>query len=254
MQIPAGRLSELFGGKWIIAFGLLGSGVVNILTPLAASSVILITASRVLLGVVQGGIYAACFSMVYQWMPYRERSTGYGLVNAGSAFGVIIASPLSGYLSDSVYFGGWPSSFYAAGLIGIISFIFFAPLVKSYPHLHPWVTKEELLVITKDTSLEDAEESRKMSVPWRRMFTSPAVLATMFAKMSCCLFWVKIPDYFSNVLHVSMTANGIYNCIFSVASIITVCMSGYLSEMLIDSKLLSKTNTRKFFGSLGTYL
>ncbi|KAI1304269.1 Sialin [Halotydeus destructor] len=40
MQIPAGRMAELFGPKVVIATGLAGSAIINLLTPLLAHSVI----------------------------------------------------------------------------------------------------------------------------------------------------------------------------------------------------------------------
>lgn len=53
MQVPAGRISEEFGGRWVVAVSLIGSGLVNILTPFLTFSVPLLTASRVVLGVLQ---------------------------------------------------------------------------------------------------------------------------------------------------------------------------------------------------------
>lgn len=211
MQIPAGRLAELFGGKWIIAFGLLGSGLVNLITPLVASSVFLMTLSRVLLGIVQGGIFASCMALLIKWLPMKERSTGFGLANTGACIGIIIGSPLTGYLSDSVYFGGWPSSFYAAGIIAILSFCLFAPLIKSHPRQHSWVSKEELAYITNgnENDEEDTIKSRSLSTPWKEMLMCPAVISTMFAKLcfsfTTLAFANKFPDYMANVLHVSLT-------------------------------------------------
>lgn len=53
LQIPFGRISELFGGKYIVAIGILVSGVINLLTPLLARSVPLMITSRIALGIFQ---------------------------------------------------------------------------------------------------------------------------------------------------------------------------------------------------------
>lgn len=55
MQVPSGRMAEEFGGKTIVAISLIGSGVVNIITPLVAPSVTLLVLSRMALGFIQGG-------------------------------------------------------------------------------------------------------------------------------------------------------------------------------------------------------
>jgi len=38
MQLPAGRVAEMFGAKWVILVGLIGSGLINAITPLIASN------------------------------------------------------------------------------------------------------------------------------------------------------------------------------------------------------------------------
>lgn len=57
MQVPSGRMAEEFGGKTIVAISLIGSGVINLITPLVAPSVTLLVISRMALGFIQGGEY-----------------------------------------------------------------------------------------------------------------------------------------------------------------------------------------------------
>ena len=57
MQVPSGRFAETYGAKWVIATSLLGTGIINLLTPIATESVPAFMASRAVLGVVQGGLF-----------------------------------------------------------------------------------------------------------------------------------------------------------------------------------------------------
>ena len=47
-QVPAGRLSELFGGKWLVAAGIFFSGLINIVTPWVARYLWLLVTSRII--------------------------------------------------------------------------------------------------------------------------------------------------------------------------------------------------------------
>lgn len=115
MQVPSGRLAESFGGKWIVSIGLLGTGLLNLVTPLIAYSYGLLITSRVLLGLLQGGIFPACYSIVYNWLPQNERSLGFAMMDVGTNIGTIVATTMTGYLSEYGFADGWPSTFYTSG-------------------------------------------------------------------------------------------------------------------------------------------
>lgn len=115
VQIPGGRLAEVFGGKYVMLIGLLGSAVINLLTPLFAKSTVVLIISRVVMGFLNGGIFPAAYTIVANWLPLKERSTGIGLVGVSMAVGSILSGSLTGYLSHHGFAGGWPSAFYVAG-------------------------------------------------------------------------------------------------------------------------------------------
>lgn len=48
--------------------------MINLLTPLAAGNQYVLVATRVLLGVLQGGLFPAGFAMLAQWFPLRGNS------------------------------------------------------------------------------------------------------------------------------------------------------------------------------------
>lgn len=87
---------------------LLGSGVINVLTPLAANAGIgALTTSRVLLGAFQGGIMPALFATLCKWLPSGEKAIGFGMTEVGTNLGSITASGLGGYLAEYGFAGGW---------------------------------------------------------------------------------------------------------------------------------------------------
>lgn len=244
MQIPSGRMAETFGGKKIVTISLIGSGVINLLTPLIASSTRILILSRMILGIVQGGIFPSCYAMIGKWFPLKERSLGFAFMEIGATIGSVIATTSAGYLSEHGFAGGWPSVFYASGLVSLLSFFAWFFLTESSPHKYEGITREELHYIQsgeEETECKDLssrvrsadiatvcdpsspvpavsgeQESEAVTVtahsvrvPWVRIFTSPPVLAIITSKF--CMGWsfftllTKLPAYLHDVLHVSPT-------------------------------------------------
>lgn len=258
MQIPCGRLAEVFGGKWIVSFSLLGSGILNVLTPHLTSSFALMITSRMTLGLLQCGLFPACFSIIFHWFPLKERSMAYSVMEIGTMLGNVWASAMAGYLAEHGFAGGWPSTFYISGVIAIISCAIWTPLVTSRPSRHCMITTKELSFIKdqdyQSSSIEASlrpEEKKKRKVPWKAIFTNKAVLANVFSKFF--LRWtfytlmMKLPTYLSDVLHMTPTKNGIVNASMYVASMVPVVFIGWFSEQLISKKWLTRTQCRKTF-------
>ena len=64
-QLPGGRLSELWGGKWLFGGGILVTAVFTLLTPLAANaSIYLLYAVRVVEGLGEGVTFPAMMAMI----------------------------------------------------------------------------------------------------------------------------------------------------------------------------------------------
>ncbi|KAI1307942.1 putative inorganic phosphate cotransporter [Halotydeus destructor] len=251
MQIPAAKVSQAFGGKWVICLGLLGSGVVNLATPLIAHGKIYLMASRLLLGVFQGGIFAAGYGILFAWFPKRQRSTGYALMYAGGNLGSILTTFLSGYLSDHGFAGGWPSVFYVSGIIGVVSAIITIPLMTSKPADHMWITQEELDYLHDDEEESKGSDTIKPPIPWLGILTSlPFWVATYQGFVMYFAYGVvasELPTYLSTILHVNSTENGILNMLPYACTFLSTPFCGLISEFLIKKKVASRTNTRKCF-------
>jgi MFS family permease len=152
MQIPSGRMAEEFGGKTIVSISLIGSGIINLLTPLAASrSVRLMVLTRMFLGFVQGGIFPSCYSMITKWFPLSERSLGFAFMEIGATIGSVIATTMGGYLSEHGFSGGWPSVFYVSGLLALIAFTAWYSFTESSPSTYPGMPSDELIYIQGDS-------------------------------------------------------------------------------------------------------
>ncbi|KAI1305177.1 putative inorganic phosphate cotransporter [Halotydeus destructor] len=248
LQIPVGRLAELFGAKWIIAAGMLGSGLINVVTPSLTYSTNLFIFSRFAIGILQAGIFPAGYGLLCNWFPSNERGLAFGVQDSGRILGIIISAILTGFLCDH---GGWPSAFYIAGTSAFISSAIFVTYVTNSPEDNFRVSEKELRHIQQDIGDDTVRTKELVPVPWKSILTTPSVWALIFAHFSTA--WQslmqdsKIPTYMSDVLRVSSTANGILNALLYLATCTTTAIGGPLSEWLISSERLSRSNTRKLF-------
>ncbi|KAI1294733.1 putative transporter slc-17.2 [Halotydeus destructor] len=249
LQIPSGRMADIFGSKYVIALGLLGSGLVNLLTPLAASSVLLMTLTRILIGMFQAGIYPATILLCKKWFPVNEVSTAVGLQSFGSSMGSFLSSILTGILSQYGFSGGWPSVFYVSGMIGVLQAILFMILVTNTAEESTRLSITELEMIIKDKRPSESKSSPP--VPWVKILTSAPVWAYFLARFllhyGYSMVSVQTPKYMSDILHVKPAKNGLINGLAYLASCSTLATTGALSEKIVTKGLMSRTNVRKLF-------
>jgi ACS family hexuronate transporter-like MFS transporter len=87
-------------------------------------------AMRLLLGMGEGGTFPASTRVVSEWLPIHERSTGMGIINAGTAVGSVLAPPLIGLV---LFYSGWRAVFFSAGAIGLLWVFFWSVIYRDNP-------------------------------------------------------------------------------------------------------------------------
>jgi ACS family hexuronate transporter-like MFS transporter len=87
-----------------------------------AGGVIALAASRLLLGVGEGGGFPAATRAVAEWFAPRERAAALGIINAGTAVGAVIAPPLIALIlvqADWWNLASWRWVFFVTGAAGL---------------------------------------------------------------------------------------------------------------------------------------
>jgi sugar phosphate permease len=248
IQMPAGIIAEKFGGRWVILVCIFGSATISLITPLITDFPVgVLIAARLILGCCQAGCFPSCFGILVSWMPLKERSSAFSLLNTGAKVGACLPYFFSGVLIASY---GWPALFYVPGVVTTIVLIIFFIMVRSKPEDHPFISEKELMHIQSETQAESSK-AEKPQIPWLRIITNKSVLAVAFFQFAC--FWILtiffsfIPKYLNEVLHVPVGKNGIFNGFVYLISLISLLTTGFLSEIVIQKGILSRTNTRKAF-------
>ena len=121
-QVLGGYLSDKFGAKQVLGYGLIIWSIFTILTPLASyMSFALLILARIGMGLGEGITFPAWHSLYARWIPIGERSRAVGLTNSGLFIGTVFALITTPLI---VIHLGWEWAFYLFGGVGFIWFYF----------------------------------------------------------------------------------------------------------------------------------
>ena len=85
LQVPAGYLSDRYGGKWVLGLGVLFWSMFTVLTPLAALlGISTLLACRFLLGIAEAVTWPSIYSLYSRWVHPDRRASAVGLMNSDS--------------------------------------------------------------------------------------------------------------------------------------------------------------------------
>ena len=87
-----------------------------------AGGIVALAASRLLLGMGEGGGFPAATRAIAEWFRPRDRAAAMGLVNAGTAVGAVVAPPLIALIlvnADWLGLASWRWVFFISGALGL---------------------------------------------------------------------------------------------------------------------------------------
>lgn len=254
-HVPAGVLSDTFGGKQVFGAGIALSVVASLLTPLLAKAhVYAFMAGRFVLGFGQGVMFPCASALVAKWAPPNERSTMTGFVQAGVMLGNALAFFVSGLIMDS--FPGWAPVFYFVGGIGLVWCIFWYTLCYSSPAEHPFISDQEKEMIQTQIALTSKQKPKR--IPWGGILLSLPFLSACMINFghAWALFTMvnEMPLYTRKVLNYDIKNSAIMSALPHLAMIPSAIGVGYLCDWLINRNITPITLNRKIFGLLSNTL
>ncbi|CAK9294379.1 unnamed protein product [Gordionus sp. m RMFG-2023] len=249
-QIPGGWLAS-YSAKYTLGLGVFWTAFLTLFTAMAARmSPYGLLVLRVLEGLGEGVTFPAMHALWAKWAPPQERSKLVAFTYAGAPMGNVIAYPLSGWLCQHGFAGGWPSVFYVMGLLGCIWYIFWQFFVYETPAKHPRISKAELAYLQENISYQD----EKLPIPWLKIFGSIRFWAIAAAHFSYNWgFYTMItilPKFFRDVLNLNVESNGLYSALPFLAQWAMIGLSGAAADFL-TKKGMSITLVRRIFNTCG---
>uniref|UniRef100_A0A4W3H040 Sialin n=1 Tax=Callorhinchus milii TaxID=7868 RepID=A0A4W3H040_CALMI len=245
-QIPGGYLALRFGGKLLLGFGIMGTAVFTLLTPLSADlGYKHLIALRVLEGLGEGVTFPAMHAIWSKWAPPLERSRLISVSYAGAQFGTVVSLPLSGLIC---YYLAWPYVFYIFGVLGISWCILWFWLVSDTPEKHKTISDAE-----RDYIISSLEGQN--IVPWAAIWKSLPVWAIVVAHF--CDNWTTytlltlLPTYMTEILQFDIKENGFLSALPYLGCLLFMIIAGLVADFMMEKLNFTTSVVRKIFTLIG---
>lgn len=165
---------------------------------------------RFLLGMGEGGGFPGSAKAVAEWFLPRERALAFGIFNAGSAVGAVIAPPLIALIVSIL---GWRWVFYLTSGIGFL-WAWLWLRVYTPPTTSRFIGSEERLLI-ESAHVAERETLIKEALPsWTGFFRMGEVRGLMLAKFlsdaSWFFFIFWLPKYLGDERHLDIEHIGYF--------------------------------------------
>ena len=210
------------GGRVIDALGTrLGLGLSVGLWSLAcvlhgfASGAWTLAIARCLLGVGEGPCIPGVVKGAVQWSTPKQRASAIGFANSGSAFGSLVAPPLSVCCAQII---GWRGTFIFVALLGALWLVVWYFVVRQLPKVAP----------PKSRDTRVAFDSLLDSAPVRRL-----LLARFCFDPVCYFYMFWIPQYFATERGMSLEDIGALVWIPFFTLGIANIVAGRLSDIVV---------------------
>jgi len=240
LQIPAGYLSDRFGGKWVLGLGVLFWSLFTLLTPASAAlGITVLLACRFLMGVAEAVTWPSIYSLYSRWVHPNRRASAVGLMNSGISGGAVIALICTPWLI-SVW--SWQGAFYLYGLLGVLWFAVWAPLARSRPaDKTDWDTADAVLATAEAGSAASQNDVSAQPVyprlTVRGMLRSRAVWAVAVAHI--CINWSLylvlswFPTFVNRELGADLQLAGFLALAPTIVSLVMAPLAGRLFDRLV---------------------
>lgn len=258
-KTAAGVVVQRYGGKWILTVSLFGASLTSMVIPFAADHVWLIIVLRLIMGFFFSGSIPAAYDVIVKWIPLKERSICFSMLEVGQNLATITTSTSSGIIYKA---WGWPALFYMPGSIGTAIATVVLMGLRSEPRAEYESEIEMNVISCKNMEIgteedpeaifrADREQMKSVDTPFQKIVSNKAVLtATLFrftTYFNQMLIASKIPAYLRDVQHEDISTNGYTNAGISAFGLFSLLFNGWLSGFLINRRVFKRTTVRKVF-------
>ncbi|XP_048752020.2 sialin-like [Ostrea edulis] len=252
-QIPAGWLSDRFGGRRVFGIGMFIASICTLLFPVCArTSIVLVYVLRILLGVSTAVSFPSVQSLWGRWAPPLERSKLISFTYLGTMFGMVLTLSSSGFLCQYGFDNGWGSIFYISGGLTMLWVFVWFYVTADTPDLHPRISEAERKYI--NSSIEYNTNVRTLKTPWKSIAMSSAVWACLTAH--ACNNWTNytlltsLPTFMKEVLKFNIKKNGTLSAVPYICQAVSGFIAGQTADILRSKGVLNTTHTRKLYQNL----
>ncbi|GAU34185.1 hypothetical protein TSUD_162860, partial [Trifolium subterraneum] len=250
-SVIGGALVDRYGGKRVLAWGVLLWSLATLLTPLAANhSTMALLAIRAFFGLAEGVALPSMSTLLSRWFPNNERATAFGISMAGFHIGNVIGLLITPIMLSTIGIFGPFILFTSIGLLWAMTWSY---QVTDDPLESNFISRSELRLIQSGKTASPKKSNNKFP-PLGLILSKLPSWAIIFANATnnwgyfVLLSWM--PVYFKSVYNVNLKQAAW----FSAVPWATMAISGYLagtaSDFLINAGYQT-TFVRKFMQTIG---
>ena len=233
MYAIGGRILDVLGSRAGYAIMIVWWSLSNILHGLV-SSVTGLGLARFLLGIGEGGGFPGSAKVVSEWFPGKERSLAFGIFNAGSSVGAVIAPPL---IAAIIAVANWRWTFIISGLLGLVWVIVWLQ-IYTQPQQSKFTTDSEKdYISTALQSERDANPTKENRVSWLSLFKDrdvwTVIIVKFFPDSAWYFFIFWLPKYLNDVRGLDIKGIGAYAWIPYAFAGTGSLLGGWLSGFLL---------------------
>ncbi len=249
-QLLGGYLADRFGGKLVLAVGVIWWSAFTILTPPAAAmGITMLIVTRVLMGMGEGVTFPSIYALYSKWVPTAERSRSMAFANSGIPIGQVAALVVAPYIAIAF---GWEWIFYIFGAVGLVWYVFWQRTVAHAPQHHPHLSSREAEEISaglpatsqpggKPTALLDFARSRPV---WA------IVVAHFCNNWSLYVLLSWLPTFVNKGLGVDFANSGLVSMLPHLVSFVFLNVAGNVADRMVRSGM-TITRVRKTCQTIG---
>ncbi len=270
MYIGGGRLLDYLGTRrgfllimlfWSVACASQGFAANYGLAPLSgvAFAIVMLLASRFLLGGGEGGGFPAATRAVTEWFPVNERATAMGIINGGTAVGAVAAPWLIWLvLNYTGWFGlaPWRWVFFLSGLLGLLWTTWWLWDYQP-PERHPHLGQAERTHIQSGQS-STSNTAQALAIPLLTLLANREVLTVVGAKFLTdaawyfYMFW--LPKFLMETFKLQFNAASGVGWIPYAASGVGCLVGGGLSSWLLTRGMSVNASRKIALGASAAFM
>lgn len=232
-EVPAGRLGDRYGSRWVLTRIVVWWSVFTALTG-AVGGLASLVVVRFLFGAGEAGALPNAARVVARWYPAGERGRVQGLILSAAQAGAVVAPAGAAVLIEAV---GWRAAFAIFGAVGVVWAVGFARWFRDDPANHPGVNAAELEHIRGGRPADAPAAAGP--VPWRAVLTNRGVAALGLMMVLGAFYTYFFYSWFPKYL---VAARGVGNV--EAGLLASLVMAGSAAGMLLGGGLADRLAAR----------